>query len=293
MRFWVDDRIVPADEARVDVLDRGFTVGDGVFETLRTVTTASSEVVPFAADRHAARLVRSAVGLGLPEPDVEHVQLGMLAVCAANQEALRAGGRLRVTYTCGPGPMGSDRTGSRGPTLVVVAGAGHAWPPLETLALSPWARNERSPLVGLKTTSYAENVMMLAHARSLGAGDALLRNMAGELCEGTGSNVFLVIDDRVVTPELDSGALAGITRELVLQWGTEAGLPVAAGRLGIADLQRASGCFVTSSTRDVHRVAAVLDESGNTFVDFPEAGDDLIADLAVIFAARSTAEPNP
>lgn len=294
MRFWVDDRLVPAERASVAVTDHGFTVGDGVFETLRTVATASSEVVPFAADRHAARLVRSAVGLGLPEPDVEVVKVAMLAVCAANQEQLRGGGRLRVTYTAGPGPLGSGRASDAAPTLVVVAGVAEPWPPFETLALSPWPRNERSPLVGLKTTSYAENVMMLARARALGAGDALLRNLAGDLCEGTGTNFFLVRGDEVLTPGLDSGALAGITRELVLLWGPQSGIPVRETELGMAELTSADAAFVTSSTRDVHRVATVLAESGQPLVAFdPNATGDVVSALANVFSARSQAEPNP
>ena len=85
------------------------------------------------------------------------------------------------------------------------------------MVVVPWPRNERSAVAGLKTTSYAENVVALAHATERGAGEAIFANLAGNLCEGTGSNVFVGVDGRLVTPPLSSGCLAGITRELVLE----------------------------------------------------------------------------
>ena len=224
MKFWVGGRVVPEEHAAVPVLDHGFTVGDGVFETLKTVTDASVGVVPFAMDRHIARLSRSAAGMGMAMADPDELRDALLAVCAANPE-LAEGGRLRVTLTSGTGPLGSERN-SGSSTLVVAASRSSRWPAATTLALSPWPRNERSPLAGLKSTSYAENVLALAHAKSLGAGEALLGNLAGEVCEGTGSNVFIVSDGRISTPPLASGCLAGITRALVLEWCADAGIEI-------------------------------------------------------------------
>jgi branched-chain amino acid aminotransferase len=107
-------------------------------------------------------------------------------------------------------------------------------------------------LVGLKTTSYADNVMALAWAHERGASEAILLNTRGELCEGTGSNVFVVIEGQVLTPPLSSGCLAGITRQLVLEWtaAQEADLDATA-------LRQASEAFLTSSTRDVQPIIAV------------------------------------
>jgi len=114
-------------------------------------------------------------------------------------------------------------------------------------------------VTGLKTTSYAENVVALAHALAHGAGEALLTNTRGELCEGTGSNVFLGLDGELVTPPLSSGCLAGITRELLLEWSASAGTPVAERPLTLDDLRSADEVFITSSTRDVQPVARVDD----------------------------------
>jgi branched-chain amino acid aminotransferase len=289
VRFWVAGGLVPAERARIGVLDHGFTVGDGVFETLRTVTAPDVGVVPFAMDRHIDRLARSAAGMGFPAPDIDEVRDALLAVCAANPE-LAGGGRLRVTLTSGAGPLGSDRTQGV-PTLTVVASPAVAWPPTAVVARSPWPRNERSPLVGLKSTSYGENVLALAHAKGMGAGEALLANLAGDLCEGTGSNVFVVLDGQAVTPPLSSGCLAGITRGLVLQWCAEAGLevverPVAAGALGTAE-----EIFLTSSTRDVHPVVAVLDVDGESMWTSPVG--PVTSRVAEVFGERAGADWNP
>ena len=289
MKFWVAGGLVPSDQAAVAVLDHGFTVGDGVFETLKTVLDPSVGVVPFAMDRHIARLSHSAAGMGMAMPDADDVRDALLAVCAANPE-LAGGGRLRITLTSGPGPLGSDRN-SGAPTLVVAAAPSSRWPSATTLAVSPWPRNERSPVVGLKTTSYAENVLALAHAKSLGAGEALMGNLAGDLCEGTGSNIFVVVGGRITTPPLSGGCLAGITRALVIEWCADAGMDVHQVAFAVSDVAQAEEIFITSSTRDVHPVEAVVDADGQRLW---AAGDrPLTTAAAEVFAVRSAAQWNP
>ena len=115
----------------------------------------------------------------------------------------------------------------------------------------PWTRNENGATAGLKTTSYAENVIALAHAHRHGGTEALFANTAGNLCEGTGSNVFYVVDGELRTPSLASGCLAGISRELVLEWcgATEVDEPLTEVRA------RASEAFLVSTTRDVQAIA--------------------------------------
>jgi len=136
------------------------------------------------------------------------------------------------------------------PTLVVVADRMAPWPDATAVATVPWPRNERGALAGLKTTSYGENVVALARAASRGASEAIFANLAGNLCEGTGSNVFYVVDGQLRTPTLDSGCLAGITRALVLEWygGVEVDEPIEV-------VERASEVFLASTTRDVQGVS--------------------------------------
>ena len=253
MRIWLSQadqpgQLVDASQARVSVLDHGFTVADGVFETLK-VTGG----VAFAVSRHLDRLERSAAGMGLPAPDRDRVRVAITETIAANAEALGELGRLRVTFTAGEAPLGSDR-GEAGPTLVVAVSPMKPWPESAAVITVPWPRNERSPLAGIKSTSYAENVLALAQAHDHGAGEALMGDTRGRLCEGTGSNVFVVIDGRLITPTLDTGCLPGVTRALVLEWcdAVEEDMPFEA-------LTSASEAFITSSTRDVqpvHRIDA-------------------------------------
>ncbi len=290
MRFWVGDGLVEASAARVDVLDHGFTVGDGVFETMQRVTGPDGVPTAFALDRHVARLARSAAGLGVQAPPADVVRHAVDEVCRANPD-LADGARVRITLSSGSGPIGSDR-GTGGPTLVVTAAPAVRWPDVTSVAVSPWPRNERSPLAGLKTTSYAENVVALAQAKGLGAGEALLANLAGTICEGTGSNVFLGAQGRLVTPTLSSGCLAGITRELVLLWGPSADVVIEEEDMPLADLGRVDEIFLTSSTRNVQPVLRVLDPEGRTVWSAPDVGT-LTARVRRTFDDRARRDPNP
>ncbi|MFB7916954.1 aminotransferase class IV [Streptomyces sp. NPDC056061] len=243
MRMWVNGGLRDADEARVSVLDHGLTVGDGVFETVKAVDGRT-----FALTRHLDRLSRSARGLGLPEPDLDEVRRACAAVLDANPMPF---GRLRITYTGGISPLGSDR-GDAGPGLVVALGRATRRPDSTAVITVPWTRNERGALTGLKTTSYAENVVALARAHEHGASEALFANTVGRLCEGTGSNVFVVLDGRLHTPPVASGCLAGITRALAVEWtgAQETDLPFDV-------LDRAEEIFLTSTLRDVQAVGRV------------------------------------
>src|SRR5688500_121209 len=126
-------------------------------------------------------------------------------------------GRVRTTYTAGRAPLGSPRVGGE-PTLVVAASSMEEPSATTTVVTVPWPRNERGALAGLKTTSYGENVRALAFAAERGATEAMFANLAGHLCEGTGSNVFYVVDGELRTPTLEGGCLAGVTRALIIDW---------------------------------------------------------------------------
>lgn len=242
-QLWIDGALVGADEARVSPFDHGLLTGDGVFETLIIYRG-----VPFAARRHLERLAVSCKGLGLDVPDAGVVRSAMEAVVEANG---LASGRLRVTVTGGDSPLGSDR-GHGGPTVIVAAGPLAGWPATADVVVVPWVRNEKGALAGLKTTSYGENVVALAYAKERGASEAIFANTVGELCEGTGSNVFVGIGGRLVTPPLRSGCLAGVTRALVIEatGAVEDDLPI--GALAAAD-----EAFLTSTTREVQPIRAV------------------------------------
>jgi branched-chain amino acid aminotransferase len=241
MRTWVNGKLLTDPKAPVvGASDHGLTVGDGGFEVVKVI-----DGQPFALALHLERLGRSARGLGLPEADEAELRRAVDAVLDGQELSL---GRIRITVTGGPAPLGSDR--GDGPcSLVVVAATMDTWPETTAVATVPWPRNERGALAGLKTTSYGENVRALALAHERGASEAVFANLRGHLCEGTGTNVFYVVDGELRTPTLASGCLAGITRRLVLEWygGVEVDEPVEV-------LREASEIFLASTTRDVQGV---------------------------------------
>ncbi|MFP1628266.1 aminotransferase class IV [Streptomyces sp. 5K101] len=273
MKLWVNGELKDAEDARVSVLDHGMTVGDGIFETVKAVHGQ-----PFALTRHLERLTRSARGLGLPEPDHDEVRRACAAVLDANPMPL---GRLRITYTGGLSPLGSDR-GDAGPTLVVALGETGRRPDTTAVITVPWTRNERGALTGLKTTSYAENVVALARAHQQGASEALFANTVGQLCEGTGSNVFVVLDGELHTPPVSSGCLAGITRALTVEWtgAKETDLPLDV-------LDRAEEVFLTSTLRDVQAVVRI---DGR---EIGRAPGPVTTKAMRVFEERASADPDP
>jgi branched-chain amino acid aminotransferase len=260
---WVNGRLVEPGTATVRADDHAVVVGDGVFETMRIV-----DGVAFALSRHLRRLGRSATGLGLEYPDEDLIRAAIHEVLAADPSA----GLLRITWSSGAGPWGSGRGDGPG-TLVVASGPGNVWPAAERVHLVPWARNEHGPLVGLKTTSYAENVLALRTAKRVGCSEALFANTAGALCEGTGTNVFLVVENVLVTPPLSSGCLAGVTRELVMELAD-----VVERDIDPAGFATADEAFLTSSTRDVSPISAV------DAVELPAAPGPVTAGLMSAFA---------
>jgi branched-chain amino acid aminotransferase len=270
----MNGELLPDDDARVSVFDHGLVVGDGVFETIKV---AHGE--PFAMTRHLQRLRRSAVGLGLAEPDLEQIRLGALAVVAASGAPALA--RLRVTVTGGKAPLGSERGNSPLTAIVAMAEQGSPAPSVDVVTV-PWPRNERGALSGLKTTSYGENVRALAYAAERGGSEAIFANTVGELCEGTGTNVFVVIGGRLLTPPLASGCLAGVTRALVIEWAgaEEETLPLSA-------LASAEEAFLSGTTRDVQPIRNV------DGVPLPAAPGPITRKAAETFALRSAESPDP
>ena len=269
---WVNGQLVDRFTPSISAVDHAIVVGDGVFETLQVAGGT-----PFALTRHLARLRFSSDGLGLLPPDDDQVRQAVASVLDADPQA----GLVRITWSSGAGPLGSSRGDGPG-TLIVATQKANVWEASTRVHLCPWTRNEHGALVGLKTTSYAENVLALDAAHQRQCSEALFLNTAGLLCEGTGTNLFVVIDGQLVTPPLSSGCLAGITRALVLEV-TDA----QEGDLHPDDLAQASEAFLTSSTRDVQAISRIDD------LALPQAPGPQTQAAAVAFAEVLTNRLDP
>jgi branched-chain amino acid aminotransferase len=253
---WVDGRIVPAGEPHLSAFDRGFQLGDGVFETLRARGGRTTEL-----DQHLARLERSASGLGIRLPDGAPA-----TISAAIDELLAAEGlagpdgdaALRITVSRGPffgrGLLPPDEAPP--PTIVVQAWpvapppAGHIERGLH-LVPSAVRRDPTSPLAPLKTTSRADYVFARLEARTAGADDALFLTIEGDLSEATTANVFLVRGTELATPSLECAILPGTTRDWILAWAGDAGLTTSETRLSPDDLAGADEAFLSSSVAGI------------------------------------------
>jgi branched-chain amino acid aminotransferase len=280
---WHAGHILAQGEAGISPLNHGFTVGDGVYETLSV-----RHRQPFALTRHLARLSDALARTGLGTLHDETVREGVVAVMEAGEGRLT---RLRITLTSGVGVPGLQRTA--GPLTMTIMGSEGTRLPTCSAIRVPWRRNEYSPLVGVKTTSSGENALMYAYATAKGADEAVLGNSQGDLCEAISANVFVEADGEILTPPLASGCLPGVARALALEWGVAAGIPVRLAREGelpyLTTLDRvasrAAAMAITSATRGVQQVT-VLDG-----VDVVPGA--LLGQLKVLWEQRADADPDP
>jgi branched-chain amino acid aminotransferase len=278
MIVWLNGALTPLEDAAISPLDHGLVVGDGVFETIRVYRGQ-----PFAWTRHVKRLHASADGIRLTAPPFEELRDAADAVLAANgfTEA-----RLRITVTGGPAPPGSRRAPVP-PTVVVVAFELEPTTEIASVMVVPWTRNEGGALVGLKTISYAENVRALAYVEARGAHEAIFPNTRGNLCEATGSNVFLVLDSACVTPPLAAGCLNGVTRQLLLEIAPGIGVEIEERDVPVDALQRAEEAFVTSTVRELQPIGSVDGAA------LPAAPGPITARLAAAFTDLTNREVDP
>lgn len=235
MLIHLNGALVSAAEARVDPADRGLTLGDGLFETIR-----ARDGRPLRLAAHCARLRAGAEVLDLPVPISDE------ALDRALEETLKANavtdGVLRLTLTRGPGPRGLLPPPQPRPTLLITAAAEASSPsPIRAVIATTTRRNEHSPLSRCKCINYLDNILARLEAAKRGADDALLLNTAGRLAGTTMANLFLVIDGVVVTPPVADGALPGVIRAEVVK-------AAGAGERSLKpeDLARASEAFVTN-----------------------------------------------
>ncbi len=233
MTVWLNGALVPTDAARIAPGDRGFTLGDGLFETL---AARGGSITRLPA--HLARLAAGAQVLGLEVPAFD-----LTTIAAALLQAHQLDdGILRLTLTRGEGVRGVLPPPHPIPTLLVtLAPIAAPAAPARLVVAQGTRRNEHSPLSRIKSLNYLDNILARQEAHRRGADDALLLNTQGRIAESTIANVFLVCDGDLVTPPLSDGALPGVMRAEVLARGAREA-PVMP-----EDLEAADEIFLTSS----------------------------------------------
>ena len=252
----VNGVITPAEQARVSVLDNGFTFGDAVYETLRTYGGR-----PFRLDRHLQRLRASAgrLGIAVPLGDPElGARLDAVLGRAENPESY-----IRLIVTRGRGDISYNFDRVKGPTVVIVVKPYQPYPEQHFrdgvhVVISSIRRNHPQALdPAIKSCNLLNNILAVREAQARGAVEAVLLNHAGEVAEGASTNVFVVRSGAVTTPPLDAGILAGITRDVVLELARRLGLSAREERVSVSDLRGADECFLTSTTRELVPVRAI------------------------------------
>jgi len=250
-RVWLNGRLVAAERARVPAFDYGFLYGLGLFETMR-----ACDAKVFRLERHLQRLAEGAHVLGLPPLPSDDV------LRAAVSETLAANGlrdaRVRLTVTAGPGAPLPDPSTCHKPTVLLVARPHTQQATAGCRALiASFPTNSASPLTRLKSTCYAPYLLARQKARARGLDEALLLNERGELAECSTSNLFLLKDGALLTPDVPSGVLPGVTREAVLELATALGMRAREERLSLDALWGCDEAFVTNSLIGIVPLLAV------------------------------------
>lgn len=252
----VNGEIAPAGEAKISVLDNGFTFGDGVYETLRTYGGR-----PFHLDRHLARLRASAamLAIDIPRDDAAlAADLDRLLERAANAESY-----IRVIVSRGVGEISYRFDRIHGPTIVMAARAYEPFPDAQyrdgvPVIISSVRRNSPRALdPAMKCCNLINNILAVREAQAKKAAEPLMLNERGDVAEGASANVFIVAKGALVTPPLNDGILPGVTRELVLERAAELGIEARQQSIRVPDLLAAEEAFITSTLKEVMPIASV------------------------------------
>jgi branched-chain amino acid aminotransferase len=251
---WVNGVPVPPDAPGISVRDRGLTLADGVFETMRAHAGRI-----FRVERHLTRLEHALTVLDFPPiPNLRRwlhdaslalgdgdgsIRLTVTRGLAAGGWAPPTDARPTVLVTVGPMPRFPDAIYERGLAVHIASGR----------------RNEHAMTAGLKTIAYTDAVLALIQAHKAGTDDALFLDTAGHCSEATASNLFVCAGSHVLTPPVSCGALPGITRAAVMELAAAAELPVVERAISLEELHGADEAFLTSSLRGIAPLVRVAD----------------------------------
>lgn len=258
MVIYINGEYLPRDRAKVSVFDRGFLLGDGIFETIRAYDGKI-----FKLGDHLDRLFRSADGIQLSILHTREEFRDILYQILEKNELKDA--LIRITITRGEGEVGSILPPSVEPTVTILPRPFAGYPPAfyEKGVKILTVKNQHPLLSGLcpgvKSTSFQKNILVKMQAQQKGVDDAVLLDGRGYATEGTTSNLFIVKEGRLITPSLEVGILEGITRKTVMELASGQGIAVREGLLSREELHQADECFLTNTSIEIMPVV-VIDE---------------------------------
>ncbi len=247
--IYFNGSLVPEEEAKVSVFDRGFLYGDGLFETMRAYRGKV-----FRLEEHLQRLFHSAQIISLPIPKtLKELEEAVYATLKANK---LKDAYLRLTVSRGEGERGLDLPLSPRPNIIIVAKPLPHYPKrwyeegLRAVVVKE-RREKDSALSRIKSLNYLPNILAKLEAKEKGADEGIMLNRDGYLTEATVSNIFLISQGKLLTPSLKSGPLPGITRKTVIELAPALKLEVSEREIKLSELMEAEEAFLTNSLREV------------------------------------------
>jgi branched-chain amino acid aminotransferase len=256
MKIWLNDKLVEREQAGIDVFDHGLLYGDGVFEGIRVYGGRI-----FKCQRHLERLEAGARAIRLPMP-YDRAQLTEAMKAAVSANAI-GDGYIRLVVTRGKGSLGLNPFTCERPNVFIIADTIQLYPAelyetgLRVIIASTVRNNPNALSPRIKSLNYLNNILAKIEAIDADVPEAIMLNTAGLVAEATGDNVFIIRRGEVVTPPLNAGVLGGVTREVVMDLGREAGLCVSEAEVSRYDLYTCEECFLTGTAAEVVPVTAV------------------------------------
>jgi branched-chain amino acid aminotransferase len=279
---WLDGKLVNEEQAKISVFDHGLLYGDGVFEGIRFYNYQ-----PFRLEKHLQRLFYSARAINLNIP-YSKTELGE-AITEVIQAFAKADGYLRLVITRGKGSLGINPASCKKATAFIIAD--------QLTAVSDEVKQNGAKLIiastrrlaadgldpRIKSLNYLNHILARMEATHAGADEAILLNAQGNVTEGSTDNIFIVKENKILTPTVTDGALDGITREVVFEIAHEQGISCYEKTLSPYDLYTADECFLTGTAMELVAVAEIDGRN------LPECPGAMFSKLQNLFKEKITA----
>ncbi len=254
-KVWINGKLIDMNKASISIFDRGFMYGDGVFETMRSY---DGEV--FMIDEHLRRLARSLKTVAIKAPySREYLKKEICRLISVNRlkEAY-----IRLTVTRGEGRFGIEHKDILKPNVVIIAKKFEGYPKwmidkgisCRTVRIR---QNELSPLSGVKSLNFLNYILARFEAKDEGADEAIVLNTKGYVAESPTSNIFMVKGKTLITPTIDSGALPGITRDIIMRLAKKLGLRIIEKRVSHKELIKSDEVFLTNTLAEILPVTLI------------------------------------